>query len=286
MHSTLNSLDAVSTQQLTIGQGLADPVVRLPSRLAKRQSRLIAQLACATFDARSAFERRKMAHLVLTAPPVPTIPVAGEGEFPVRRVYCIGRNYAAHAIEMGHDPDREQPFFFQKNPDNLTASGEFPYPAQSTDVHHEVELAVALRSGGTTISVSQALSHVWGYAIALDMTRRDLQAEAKTQGRPWEIGKAFEHSAPIGPLMPVAKAGHLACGRIELTVNDKVVQTGDLNQMIWKVPEIIAVLSDYFELRAGDVILTGTPAGVGPVQRGDRMTATIEGLGSLDVTVV
>lgn len=227
-----------------------------------------------------------MTDFVIPAPRVPTIPVAGGGEFPVRRVYCIGRNYAAHAVEMGHDPDREPPFFFQKNPDNLDPSGRFPYPARSSDVHHEVELVVALKSGGTDIPIASALDHVWGYAVCLDMTRRDLQAEAKKLGRPWEIGKAFERSAPVGPLQPVSRVGHPDHGRITLTVNGALRQEGDLNQMIWKVPEMISYLSEYFELKAGDIILSGTPAGVGPVVRGDTMEASIEGLGTLVVTVV
>lgn len=227
-----------------------------------------------------------MTELVIPAPATVTIPTSTGGSFPVRRVYCIGRNYAAHVVEMGGDPNREAPFFFQKNSNNLDASGEFPYPAHSSDVHHEVELVVALKSGGTNISVDSALDHVWGYAVSLDMTRRDLQGEAKKTGRPWETGKAFERSAPVGPLRPVSEVGHLAKGRVELKVNGAVRQEGDLNQMIWKVPEMIAYLSEYFELQAGDVIMSGTPSGVGAVVRGDRMEAAIEGLGALDVTVV
>jgi fumarylpyruvate hydrolase len=187
---------------------------------------------------------------------------------------------------MGHDPNREAPFFFQKNPDNVYVGTSFPYPAQSSDVHHEVELIVALKSGGTNIPVESALNHVWGYAVALDMTRRDLQGEAKKAGRPWEIGKAFERSAPVGPLRPVSEVGHPDQGRIELKVNGALRQEGDMNQMIWKVPEMIAYLSEYFELQAGDVIMSGTPSGVGAVQRGDVMEATIGGLGSLTVKVV
>ncbi|MDH5453348.1 MAG: fumarylacetoacetate hydrolase family protein [Paracoccaceae bacterium] len=227
-----------------------------------------------------------MPDYVIPTPPVADIPVAGGGRFPVRRVYCIGRNYAAHAIEMGHDPDREPPFFFQKNPDNLDASGDFPYPEKTSDVHHEVELLVALKSGGTNIPVANALDHVWGYGLSLDMTRRDLQGEAKKLGRPWEIGKAFERSGPVGPLHPVSEVGHLDQGRIELKVNGTVKQEGDLNQMIWKVPEMISYLSDYFELAAGDVIMSGTPSGVGPIRRGDKMEASVEGLGVLLVKVV
>jgi fumarylpyruvate hydrolase len=227
-----------------------------------------------------------MSSYVIQTPPVVSIPVAGGSAFPVRRVYCIGRNYAAHTIEMGHDPNREPPFFFQKNPNNLDASGEFPYPPHSSDVHHEVELVVALKSGGTNIDVKDALDHVWGYAVSLDMTRRDLQGEAKKLGRPWEIGKAFERSGPVGPLMPVSEVGHLDHGRIELKVNGRVTQEGDMNQMIWKVPEMISYLSEYFELAPGDIIMSGTPSGVGPVSKGDTMEASIEGLGSLTVKVV
>ncbi|WP_373502959.1 fumarylacetoacetate hydrolase family protein [Aestuariivirga sp.] len=227
-----------------------------------------------------------MADFVIPAPPVPSIPVSGGGAFPVRRVYCIGRNYAAHAVEMGHDPDRESPFFFQKNPNNLDSSGEFPYPPHSSDVHHEVELVVALKSGGTNIPVDKALDHVWGYAVALDMTRRDLQGEAKKQGRPWEIGKAFERSGPVGPLHPATKVGHPTAGRVELKVNGALKQEGDMNQIIWKVPEMISYLSEYFELQAGDIIMSGTPSGVGPVVKGDKIDAMIEGLGSLSVKVV
>ena len=228
-----------------------------------------------------------MPDYVLPPPPVTVLPVAGQTAlFPVRRVYCIGRNYAAHAREMGHDPTREAPFFFQKNAGNLLTGGDFPYPAESADVHHEVELMVALGSGGASIATDDALSHVWGYGIALDMTRRDRQAEAKAAGRPWEVGKAFEHSAPVGPLHPVAAVGHLAAGQIALSVNGTHRQSGDLAQMIWSVPEIIAVLSRYFTLGPGDVILTGTPEGVGPVVRGDVMVASIAGLGALSVRVV
>ena len=224
---------------------------------------------------------------VIDTPPVVSVPVADTGAtFPVRRVYCIGRNYAAHAVEMGHDPDREPPFFFQKNPNNLDPSGEFPYPSGTSDVHHEAELAVLLKSGGVDIPVDEALDHVFGYALSLDMTRRDLQGEQKKLGRPWEIGKAFERSAPIGPVHPVSKVGHPSAGRIALTVNGEVRQEGDLNQMIWKVPEMISYLSNYFELAAGDVILSGTPSGVGPVERGDLLTVSVEGLGEMTVRVV
>lgn len=206
--------------------------------------------------------------------------------FPVRRIYCIGRNYADHAIEMGHDPDREPPFFFQKNPDNVDSSGTFPYPSQSRDVHHEIELVVALHSGGANIAVHDALNHVYGYAVGLDMTRRDLQGEMKKLGRPWEIGKAFERSAPLSEIHAAADIGHPQTGQITLQVNGTLRQQGDLNQMIWKVPEMIANLSQYYELAAGDLIMTGTPAGVGPVVVGDTLVGSVEGVGTLTVTVV
>ncbi|KIC47290.1 5-carboxymethyl-2-hydroxymuconate isomerase [Ruegeria sp. ANG-S4] len=226
-----------------------------------------------------------MSDYVIPAPQVPAIPVAGGGSFPVRRVYCIGRNYAAHAIEMGHDPNREPPFFFQKNPNNMDPSGEFPYPPHSSDVHHEAEMFVALKSGGTNIAVDDALDHVFGYGLSLDMTRRDLQGQMKKMGRPWEIGKAFERSAPCGPVHTVTDVGHLDAGAITLTVNGELRQEGDLNQMIWKVPEMISYLSEYFELAAGDVILSGTPSGVGPVNPGDEMVLAVDKLRSLTVKV-
>ncbi|MDE0457525.1 MAG: fumarylacetoacetate hydrolase family protein [Chromatiales bacterium] len=228
-----------------------------------------------------------MPSFAIEPPPVVTLPIAGSNAvFPVRRVYCIGRNYAAHTIEMGGDPDREAPFFFQKNPDNLDPSGEFPYPPNSSDVHHEAELAVMLKSGGMNIPVDRALDHVYGYALALDMTRRDLQAAQKQLRRPWEIGKAFERSAPVGPVHPVSVVGHPSDGRIALKVNGELRQEGDLNHMIWKVPEMISYLSDYFELAAGDVILSGTPSGVAAVERGDLMELRVEGLGTMTVMVV
>ena len=228
-----------------------------------------------------------MADYVITPPRTVAIPVAGQDVlFPVRRVYCIGRNYAAHAVEMGHDPDREPPFFFQKNPDNLTASDRFAYPPNSGDVHYEAEMAVALKSGGRDIAVADALDHVFGYGLALDMTRRDLQAQAKKMGRPWEIAKAFEGSAPVGPIHPADRIGHPDRGALRLWINDELRQDGDLDQMIWKVPEMIAYLSRYFELAAGDVILSGTPAGVGAVDRGDRIRIAIDGLGDMEVTVI
>ena len=219
--------------------------------------------------------------------PIPTLPIKDSAaRFPVHRIYCVGRNFADHAIEMGHDPNKEPPFFFQKNPDTLVAPEDgFPYPSASKDVHHEVELVVALGSGGSDIPLETALDCVYGYAIGLDMTRRDLQAEAKKHGRPWEVAKAFERSAPCGPLHPAAGTGHPTAGAIRLTVNGTVRQDGNLDQMIWKVPEMISYLSRFFTLQAGDLIFAGTPAGVGAVEKGDRMIAHIEGLGEIAVTV-
>ncbi len=227
-----------------------------------------------------------MAH-VFPPPAIPTLPVRGSADgFPVRRVYCVGRNYAEHAIEMGHDPDREPPFFFQKNPDDLTTNGRFLYPSGTSDVHHEIELVVCLGAGGTDIPVGRALDCVWGYGVGLDMTRRDLQAEAKKLGRPWETAKAFEGSAPVSAIVPAAEIGHPARGAITLDVNGARRQSGDLAQMIWKVPEAIAYLSTLFRLAPGDVIMTGTPAGVGPVVRGDRLEGRIDGVGALELGVV
>src|SRR5210317_472421 len=188
-----------------------------------------------------------------------SLPVRGsDAVFPVRRIYCIGRNYADHAIEMGHDPDKEPPFFFQKNAENVDTSGEFPYPPQTSDVHFEMEMIVALKSGGVDIREEDALDHVFGYGLGLDMTRRDLQGEAKKMGRPWEIGKAFERSAPMTPLIPASEIGHPHNGAVTLKVNGELRQEGDLNQMIWKTEEMIAYLSEHFTLAAGDLIMTGT----------------------------
>lgn len=215
------------------------------------------------------------------------LPVVGSDRlFPVHRVYCVGRNYAAHAVEMGHDPNKEPPFFFQKNPDNLDVGGKFPYPPASSDVHHEIEMMVALKSGGTDIALDKALDCVYGYGVALDMTRRDLQGKAKDMGRPWEVGKAFEASAPCGALVPAERIGHPTQGAVWLEVNGERKQTGDLNQMIWKVPEMISYLSGLFTLMPGDVILSGTPAGVGPINRGDVLRGHVDGVGDIEVRVV
>ncbi|HEX5079750.1 MAG TPA: fumarylacetoacetate hydrolase family protein [Geminicoccaceae bacterium] len=224
---------------------------------------------------------------VVAPPAVVSLPIRdSEDRFPVRRIYCVGRNYAAHAVEMGHDPDREPPFFFQKNPDNLVQDGRFPYPPRSRDVHHEIELVVALERGGSDIAVERALAHVYGYAVGIDMTRRDLQGQAKDMGRPWEVGKAFEHSAICGELVPARTIGHPDRGAIWLDVNGQRRQEGDLDQLIWKVPEVIAELSKLFELAPGDLIMTGTPAGVGPVRKGDVMRGGVAGVDEITADVV
>lgn len=225
---------------------------------------------------------------VFAPPATVSVGVLGESaRYPVRRIYCVGRNYAEHAREMGHDPDRELPFFFQKNPDNLVLDNkDFPYPTMTSNLHHEIELVVAMGSGGRDISAADALTHVYGYALGIDMTRRDLQNEAKKTGRPWEIGKAFEHSAPMTDITPAAKSGHLSKGAIWLKVNGEVRQQSDLTQLIWNIPEIIAHLSAIFELRAGDLIMTGTPAGVAAVKPGDVMEGYCEGVGTIITKVV
>ena len=224
---------------------------------------------------------------VFAPTPLPTLPVRGTDKlFPVHRIYCVGRNYAAHAVEMGHDPDREPPFFFQKNPDNIATDGRFPYPSATKDVHFEIELVVGLKSGGTNIKAADALKHVFGYGVGIDMTRRDLQAEAKKLQRPWEVGKAFEHSAPCTALVPAQHVENPAKGAIWLEVNGVRKQTGDLSQMIWDIPHQIAFLSTLFELTAGDLIFTGTPSGVGATKKGDRLQGHVDGIGDLDVTVV
>jgi fumarylpyruvate hydrolase len=224
---------------------------------------------------------------IFPPPSVAALPIRGsDSSFPVHRVYCVGRNYAAHAVEMGHDPNKEPPFFFQKNPDNLVTSGQFPYPSATSDVHHEIEMVVGLAKGGSDIAVGAALGCVFGYAVGLDMTRRDLQAKAKDMGRPWEIGKAFEASAPCSQLVPASVIGHPSSGAIWLNVNGVRRQTGDLNQMIWKVPEIINYLSGLFTLMPGDLIFSGTPSGVAAVSRGDQLTGHVDGVGELQIAVV
>jgi fumarylpyruvate hydrolase len=220
------------------------------------------------------------------------VPVAGStDQFAVRRVYCVGRNYAAHAREMGFDPDREPPFFFCKPADAVTpaAYGQtlaLRYPAQTANFHYEAELVAAIGKGGADIALERALDHVWGYAVGLDMTRRDLQMQMREAGRPWEIGKAFDRSAPIGPLHPAAQVGHFERGAIWLTVNGESRQKSDVSHLIWSVAETVSYLSRYFRLEAGDLIYTGTPEGVGPVKAGDTMRVGVERLGELTVAVV
>lgn len=220
-------------------------------------------------------------------PLIPSLAVVGrDARFPVRRVYCIGRNYADHAREMGHDPEREPPFFFTKHADSLVPNGGvFPYPPATRDVHHEIELVVAIGADGADIPVEMALDHVFGYAVGLDMTRRDLQAEAKRLGRPWEIAKAFDAAAPCSAIVPVEAIGHPRTGAIWLDVNGAARQRGDIADMTWGVAELIAHLSRHMRLAAGDLIFTGTPAGVGPVRVGDRLEGGVEGVGRIAVEV-
>lgn len=228
-----------------------------------------------------------MTRYVFPPLPIPTLPVVGSADlFPVHRIYCVGRNFADHAVEMGHDPNKEPPFFFQKNPDTLVPSGAtIPFPKMTQDLHHEIEMVVALKSGGEDIPVEKALDCVFGYAVGLDLTRRDLQGEAKKLGRPWETGKAFEDGAPCSAIVPAESIGHPAAGRIFLNVNGALKQQGDLNQMIWKVPEMIATLSTLFRLAPGDLIFAGTPAGVGQLRKGDRLDGGVEGVGALTLTL-
>jgi len=228
---------------------------------------------------------------VINPPSVPAVPVAGSDQlFPVHRIYCVGRNYAEHAKEMGAT-GREAPFFFMKPGDAVLpvaegAIGELPYPGQTADVHHEIELVVAIGKGGRDIPAAQALDHVWGYAIGLDMTRRDLQAEAKKHGRPWCTAKGFDHSAPIGPIHPAAALGDPAEAQIRLEVNGAPRQNSVVGKMIWNIAETIEHLSKYFELQPGDLIFTGTPEGVAAVQRGDVLEGSVSNLGTLQVRVV
>lgn len=227
------------------------------------------------------------------APAAPVaVPIAGSQDaFPVRRVYCVGRNYAAHAREMGFDPDREPPFFFCKPADAVVpvADGQtldLPYPPETANLHYEIELVAAIGKGGANISVDEAPQHVWGYAVGLDMTRRDLQMKMREAGRPWELGKAFDQSAPIGPLHPAASVGGIGQAAIWLQVNGADRQRSDIGKLIWSVAETISYLSKYFRLEAGDLIYTGTPEGVGPVVRGDTLTGGVDGLGTLGVRMV
>lgn len=227
---------------------------------------------------------------VVPAPAIVSLPVVGSADrFPVRRVYCVGRNYEAHAKEMGFT-GREPPFFFLKPADAVVpvpagSVGEIAYPSLTKDLHHEIELVVAIGQRGRDIAVADAANHIYGYAVGLDMTRRDLQGEMKKQGRPWCIGKGFDQSAPIGPVTPIAKSGEITKGAISLTVNGAQRQASDVSMLIWSVNEVIAHLSAAWELAPGDLIMTGTPEGVAAVVRGDRMHGEIAGLGALDVAV-
>lgn len=222
--------------------------------------------------------------------PVPMVPVAGTDQtFPVRRIYCVARNYAEHAREMGAS-GREAPFFFSKPADAVVpvaagTTGRMAYPPATADLHHEIELVAAIGRGGRDISVDAALGYIYGYAVGLDMTRRDLQMELKKQGRPWDIAKGFDQSAPLGPIQRAEVVGHPQRGAIRLAVNGQPRQAGDLADMIWSTAEIVAALSTYFELQPGDLVFTGTPAGVGAVRRGDRLDGAIEGVGELSILI-
>jgi fumarylpyruvate hydrolase len=224
--------------------------------------------------------------LVVPAPGLPTVPTTTGGRFPVRRVYCVGRNYAAHAREMGHDPDREPPFFFGKPADALVPDGaDTPYPPATSRLEHEVELVVALGGGGQDVSVADALGLVWGYAVGIDLTRRDLQAEAKRLGRPWDLAKGFDHSAPVGTIAPAAGIDP-ASGAVTLHVDGELRQSGDLADQIWSVAETIAALSRSVALAPGDLLFTGTPNGVGPVTRGSVLRGAIAGVGTVETRIV
>lgn len=220
------------------------------------------------------------------APAQTTVPVVGGELFPVRRIFCVGRNYAAHAREMGGDPTREPPFFFTKPADAIVLSGGvMPYPSQTTELHHEIELVVAIGAGGRDIPVARALDHVYGYAVGLDMTRRDLQAEAKKAGRPWDMAKGFDHSAPIAPIHKASEVGELSASAITLKINDAVRQSGHIADLIWSVPEVVSYLSGLVELAPGDLIYTGTPDGVGPTVQGDRLVGHVDGLTDLVIEI-
>jgi fumarylpyruvate hydrolase len=228
-----------------------------------------------------------MTDYVFTPPAIASVAVHGtDARFAVHRIYCVGRNYAAHAREMGQDPEREPPFFFMKPADALVANHqEIPFPSCTNNLHHEIELVVALGSGGKDMSADRALDLVFGYAVGNDLTRRDLQAEARDKGRPWETAKAFDRSAVISAIHPVTRTAHPRSGRIWLSVNGELRQQGNLADLIWSVPEIIAELSRLFELTCGDLIYTGTPAGVAALKRGDKLEGGIEGLDTLHTTI-
>lgn len=228
--------------------------------------------------------------LALEAPVLHTLAVAGRDErFPVNRIFCVGRNYAAHAREMGKDPDREPPFFFMKPAAAAVDAAQrvaIPYPPKTQNFHHEIELVVAIGRGGRDIPIASALAHVYGYAVGLDMTRRDLQLDARDKGRPWEFGKSFAQSAPIGPLHRAQDIGHLASAAITLTVNGQPRQSSDIAKLIWSVAECVAYLSEYEALEPGDLIMTGTPEGVNAVVAGDAMRGEVHGLSPIEVTVI
>jgi fumarylpyruvate hydrolase len=227
-----------------------------------------------------------MSDYVIAPPPQPAVPVAGGGLFPVRRIYCVGRNYAEHAREMGHDPNAEPPFFFAKPADALVIGGaDSPYPSETQNHHHEIELVAAIGTGGRNIAVTDAMRHVWGYAVGIDLTRRDLQAWAKQGAKPWEVAKGFDHSAPIGTLVPAQGIATPLKGVIELRVNGETRQSADIADMTWDLPHVIAELSKYFELCPGDLIFTGTPAGVSAVVKGDLLEGSISGIGSITVRI-
>ena len=224
---------------------------------------------------------------VFDPPPQASLAVAGQAaRFPVRRVFCVGRNYAAHAREMGNDPDREPPFFFTKPADAVVDTPcSVPYPPATKELHHEVELVLAIGKAGANISTDTALSYLWGASVGIDLTRRDLQADAKATRRPWDMAKGFDNSAPIAPIIPIAEAGALSTGRIWLSVNGSSRQDADIDEMIWPVPDIIAFLSQMVALAPGDIMMTGTPAGVGPVRPGDIMTGGLGTLGNFEVRI-
>jgi fumarylpyruvate hydrolase len=225
-------------------------------------------------------------NFVIPAPPQAALPVIGEsGAFPVRRIWCVGRNYLEHIREMGND-ERDPPFFFAKHADMLAGEGAvIPYPQLTKDLHHEVELVVAMKSGGINIPPEKALDHVYGYAVGIDLTRRDLQQASRKKERPWEIGKSFDQSAPCSALQPASKIGHPSKGKIWLSVNGTERQKGDLTELIWSVPEIIWKLSQQVEIGAGDIILTGTPAGVAALAPGDKIECGVDGIGTLKVSI-
>ena len=224
---------------------------------------------------------------IIDPPPQVSVAVRGsDSRFPVRRVYCVGRNYEAHAREMGKDPTREPPFMFQKPADAVIEGGSvIAYPPQTGNFHHEIELVVAIARGGRNIGIDRANEHVFGYAVGIDLTRRDLQLAARDAGRPWEWGKAFDHSAPCAPIVRAAEIGHPSKGRIWLSVNGSVKQDADLSQLIWSVPEVIAFVSASMALAPGDLIFTGTPAGVGPLVTGDAVTGGIDGIGDIGIRI-